>query len=166
MGNSCTSIVGVNDERWLTHMEQERTEGRSLLQRIALKSDDVDWETIIVQADFFHHREEQQLKKRLRTWRRKQTLQALDRRRRYDLAGPFSVNLLAMSISDEEGNRVKRWKDTCPTGSSSESQTASCTSEDDQGYENETCYNTERFLDSHTRADKKSVEVWIPSQGD
>jgi predicted protein tyrosine phosphatase len=132
-------------------MEQERTEGRALLQRIVLKSDDVDWETIIVQADFFHQREEKQLKKRLQSWRRKQTLQALDRRRRYDSAGPLSVNLLAMSISDEEGNRVKRWKDTCPTSSSSESQTASITSEDDQGYENETCYNTERFLDSHTR---------------
>jgi predicted protein tyrosine phosphatase len=151
MGNACKSLGEVSDERWLTHMEQERTEGRALLQRIVLKSDDVDWETIIVQADFFHHREEQQLKKRLRSWRRKQTLQALDRRRRYDLAGPFSVNLLAMSISEEEGNRVKRWKDTCPLGSSSESQTASCTSEDDQGYENETCYDTGRLLDSHTR---------------
>jgi predicted protein tyrosine phosphatase len=152
MGNACKSLRGVSaDERWLTHMEQERTEGRALLQRIVLKSDDVDWETIIVQADFFHQREEKQLKKRLQSWRRKQTLQALDRRRRYDSAGPLSVNLLAMSISDEEGNRVKRWKDTCPTGSSSESQTASITSEDDQGYENETCYNTERFLDSHTR---------------
>jgi predicted protein tyrosine phosphatase len=151
MGNACKSLGGVSDEQWLTHLEQERTEGRALLQRIVLKSDDIDWESIIVQADFFHQREEQQLQKRVRSWRRKQTLQALDRRRRYDSAGPFSVNLLAMSISDEEGNRVKRWKDTCPPDSSSESQTASCTSENDQGYENETCYNTARLLDSHTR---------------
>jgi predicted protein tyrosine phosphatase len=157
MGNACKSLGEVSDERWLTHMEQEQTEGRALLQRIVLKSDDVDWETIVVQADFFHQREEKQLKKRLRSWRRKQTLQALDRRRRYDLAGPFSVNLLAMSLSEEEGNRVKRWKDTCPTSSSSGSQTASCTSENDHGYENETCYDTKRLLDSHTREERKSV---------
>ena len=154
MGNACKSLGEVSDERWLAHMEHERrTEGRALLQRIVLKSDDVDCETIIVQADFFHHREEQQLKKRLRSWRRKQTLQALDRRRRYDSAGHFSVNLLVVYNPEEEGNRVKRWRDTCPLGDSSESQTASFTSEeeDDHGYENETCYDTERLLDSHTR---------------
>jgi hypothetical protein len=158
MGNACKSLAGVRDEEWLTHLEQERTEGGSLLKRIVLKSDDVDWETIIVQADFFHQREEQQLQKRLLRWRRKQTLQALDRRRRYDSAGPFSVNLLAMSISDEEGHRVKRWKETS-TGSTSESQTASCSSEEDQGYENETCYNIKPVLDSRSREERKSVEV-------
>lgn len=163
MGNACKLLGGVSDDKkcktWLMHLEQERTEGSALLKRIVLKSDDIDWETIVVQADFFHLREEQQLQKRLRNWRRKQTLQALDRRRRYDLAGPFSVNLLAMSVSDEEGSRVKRWKETCcSSGGVSESRTASCSSEDDQGYENETCYNIERLLDSRIREDRKSVQ--------
>jgi predicted protein tyrosine phosphatase len=161
MGNACKSLGGVSDEEWVTQLEQERTEGRALLQRIVLKSDDVDWQTVIVHADFFHQREEQQLRKRLRRWRKKQTLQALDRRRRYDSAGPFSVNLLNMSASDEEGHRVKRWRETFGTGSSSESQTASFSSEDDQGYENETFYNTERLLDSRTQDDtrRKTIEA-------
>jgi predicted protein tyrosine phosphatase len=159
MGNACKSLGGVSDEAWLTQLEQERAGGRALLKRIVLKSDDVDWETVIIQADFFHQREEQQLRKRLRSWRKKQTLLALERRRRYESAGPFSVNLLAVSLSDEERHRVKRWKETCSTDSTSEDQTASFSSEEDQGYENETCYDTELLLKSRARGYRKSVQV-------
>jgi hypothetical protein len=156
MGNACKSLLGVSDEEWLTQLEQKRAEGQAILKRVVLKSDDVDWQSVIVQADFFHQQEEELLRKRLRRWRRKQTLQALDRRRRYESAGPFSVNLLNMSASDEERHQVKLLRENfCLL----ESQTASFSSEEDQGYENETFYNTERLLDSRTQENRKTIQL-------
>jgi hypothetical protein len=52
---------GVSGERWLTHKGTRTNRGVGpLLQRIVLKSDRcrLGKKTIIVEADFFHHREE------------------------------------------------------------------------------------------------------------
>jgi predicted protein tyrosine phosphatase len=160
MGNSSCkkSFSELNDEEWYKQMERDRNEGRALLKKIVLKSDDVDWESIIVQAEFFYQREKKQLKKRVRKWRRKQTLQALDRRRRYEAAGSFSVNLLTIAASDDvEPSGVKNWRDAYNMGS--HSLTCSSGSSDDQRYENETSYNTELLLDSRTSWAHKSVTL-------
>jgi hypothetical protein len=78
-------------------MEEEREEGQALLRAMVTASDTVDWRAIIQKAEELHHREQdclrQQDSRERRLFLQRQRC-ALQKRRKYDSIGSFSINLL------------------------------------------------------------------------
>jgi len=83
--------------QWYNKMEQDRREGRALLRRMVIKSDDEDWKAVIDQADSLKKKKDKIIKKQEKRWRR----QTKKQRKKYDATGSFSVNLLTMKQSME-----------------------------------------------------------------
>jgi hypothetical protein len=79
-------------------MEQERKEGQALLRSMALGSNNkVDWQAIIKKAEELHHREQEWLQQQDSRQRRhfvQAQRRALQKRRKYDSIGNFSINML------------------------------------------------------------------------
>ena len=69
------------------------------MRKLIEKSDDVDWDTLIQQAEFLHHNEQKQLQKRERHWRKKQRKKAALRHKKYLAVGAFSANLVAIDAA-------------------------------------------------------------------
>ena len=122
-------------------MEQDRREGKALLREMVVKSDDVDWDAVIRQADFLHKKEQERLQKREHRWRKNQKKKALGRRKKYDAVGSFSVNLLTMRGSDDDSLAIARWRNDVVGRSRSE--TNSAVSSSDQDEEEALSYDTE-----------------------
>ena len=79
-------------------MEQERKEGQVLLRSMATGSNDkVDWQAIIKKAEELHKREQEWLRQQDSRERRlfvQRQRRALQKRRKYDSIGSFSINML------------------------------------------------------------------------
>jgi hypothetical protein len=130
-------------------MSRDHDAGLVLMRNIMAKSDHMEWELIFAQADFLGEHEQSRLKQRERHWRRKELARALDRQKRYG-AGPHSVNKLAASLSEDETGFVKRLRDY--RLNASHSDTASCSSLEDQANDYESRgYDTELLLDRASR---------------
>ena len=99
---SCLGRRKENEEEWLSRMEQERSEGRALLRHMVVKSDDLDWGGVIRVAEELHRKEERSISRRERKCRQRHTKRALDKRRKADAVGSFSVNLLTMRTYEED----------------------------------------------------------------
>lgn len=84
-------------------LEQERQEGQALLRAMA-EGDTVDWHAIIVKADELHAREQEYLRIRQCSSRDRRKFQrkALQKRRKYDMIGSFSVNMLTYRMDDKK----------------------------------------------------------------
>lgn len=82
-------------------MEQERKEGQALLRSMATGSNDkVDWQAIIKKAEELHKREQEWLRQHDSHERRlfvQRQRRALQKRRKYDSIGSFSINMLTYS---------------------------------------------------------------------
>ena len=79
-------------------MELERKEGQALLRSMATGSNDkVDWQAIIKKAEELHKREQEWLRQQDSHERRlfvQRQRRALQKRRKYDSIGSFSINML------------------------------------------------------------------------
>ncbi|KAL7557260.1 hypothetical protein ACA910_001791 [Epithemia clementina (nom. ined.)] len=99
---SAATTPAEEEQDLLQKLEQDRREGRALLRRIVVKSDDVDWKSVIAKADSLHQKQQEKLKQQEQRNRRREKKRALDLRKKYDAAGSFSVNLLTMKHSEED----------------------------------------------------------------
>jgi hypothetical protein len=107
------------DDDWQGRLELERREGRALLREMVVKSDDLDWDKIISTAAELHRHQEQKIMKKERRWRKRETRKVLDKRRKADAVGSFSVNLLTMRPSKEDNSAVRRWRKRTKSASGS-----------------------------------------------
>jgi hypothetical protein len=83
-------------------LENDRAQGRALLRKL-IKSDDIDWESLIATADFLHKSEQKKLRQRERRFRMNQRKKAVLRSKKYRAIGSFSVNLITM-LQDDSRN--------------------------------------------------------------
>ena len=91
----------VDDVR---RMEQEREEGQALLRSMVVSSSEVDWAAVIAKAHELHTKEQawlQSKNKRQRKLLEKLQRRALQKRRKYDSIGSFSVNMLTFRGPEE-----------------------------------------------------------------
>ncbi|KAI2497198.1 hypothetical protein MHU86_17292 [Fragilaria crotonensis] len=99
----CRSIAARQAEKKarLLCMERERKEGQALLRSMATGSNDkVDWQAIIKKAEELHKREQEWLRQHDSHERRlfvQRQRRALQKRRKYDSIGSFSINMLTYS---------------------------------------------------------------------
>ena len=100
--SSRAAAAEVEERKFLEQMAQDRREGRALLRRMIVKSDDVDWKDVIMQADSLHQREQERWQQQEQRNRRREKKRALDQRKKADAVGSFSVNLLTMKHSEED----------------------------------------------------------------
>mmetsp|Transcript_12483 Transcript_12483/g.20738 ORF Transcript_12483/g.20738 Transcript_12483/m.20738 type:complete len:251 (-) Transcript_12483:86-838(-) len=88
-------------------MEEERHEGQALLRSMVTTDDKVDWQAIIKKAEELHSREQELLQQQTGQERRlfvQRQRKALQKRRKFDSIGSFSINLLTyrMEASEEQ----------------------------------------------------------------
>ena len=127
MGNSCRK--GEGDHEFFQKLEHDRREGRALMRKLIEKSDEVDWDTLIQQADFLHHAEQKKLRQRERHWRKKQRKKAALRHKKYLAVGAFSVNLMAMRMQDDSTTGDESWQqESFKTSIEARTSTNSCSS--------------------------------------
>lgn len=101
MGNvSCRNAAADSKIR---QMEQEREEGQALLRRMVVSSSEVDWAAVIAKANELHAKEQAWLQSKNRRQRLKLQKRALQKRKRHDSIGSFSVNMLTFRSSDSKG---------------------------------------------------------------
>jgi len=99
MGN----ILCRSDE--IARMEQEREEGQALLRSMVVSSEEVDWAAVIAKANELHRKEQLYLQHKNRRQRRlleRVQKRALQKRRRVDSIGSFSVNMLTFRGPDDK----------------------------------------------------------------
>eukprot|EP00527_Entomoneis_sp_CCMP2396_P003866 CAMPEP_0198145438 /NCGR_PEP_ID=MMETSP1443-20131203/23467_1 /TAXON_ID=186043 /ORGANISM="Entomoneis sp., Strain CCMP2396" /LENGTH=170 /DNA_ID=CAMNT_0043809091 /DNA_START=46 /DNA_END=558 /DNA_ORIENTATION=- len=127
MGNSCSTHANracivvttpknhpvrqqAKEEEIHMKMEQDRREGKALLRRMVIKSDDEDWKAVMEQADSSKQKQREKEKKLERRWRHQKTKE----RKKFDAQGSFSINLLTMKQSEDSGipERNSDWLQT------------------------------------------------------
>jgi hypothetical protein len=90
-------------------MERERKEGQALLRSMATGSNDkVDWQAIIKKAEELHKREQEWLRQQDSRERRlfvQRQRRALQKRRKYDSIGSFSINMLTYRTETTKNQR-------------------------------------------------------------
>ena len=90
-------------------MERERKEGQALLRSMATGSNDkVDWQAIIKKAEELHKREQEWLRQQDSRERRlfvQRQRRALQKRRKYDSIGSFSINMLTYRTEPKKKER-------------------------------------------------------------
>lgn len=104
---SKTKKDAEKEQALLQKLKQDRREGRALLRRMVVKSDDVDWPAVIAKADSLHQKQLEKLKQQEQRHRKREKKRVLDQRKKADAAGSFSINLLTMRHSEEEYCDIK-----------------------------------------------------------
>jgi hypothetical protein len=88
-------------------IRQFRERGQAVLQAMITENrDNIDWAAVIRTSNKLHEQEQRWLKEKPRKDRRKSQKQALERRKKVDAAGSFTVNMLTHRGYDEE--KVKK----------------------------------------------------------
>uniref|UniRef100_A0A7S1UP92 Uncharacterized protein n=1 Tax=Grammatophora oceanica TaxID=210454 RepID=A0A7S1UP92_9STRA len=122
IGGGCCNIcaiecLGRSDSRYAAKrlMDEEREEGQALLRSMitspGTSADDVDWAAVIAKANELHCREQEWLRKQDRKDRRlfhQRQRKALQKRKRFDAIGSFSVNLLTYRMMGPEHDKMTR----------------------------------------------------------
>jgi hypothetical protein len=121
-------------------LELDRKEGKALLRKLVQKSDDIDWEAVIQQADILHKREQERIRRR--SWRSRNKRTLLQKRRKYEQTGCFSVNLLVLSSSEEDVQAVDRWRQRSRSFAHNSSETTSSSSKDEADHHHPVLSNT------------------------
>jgi hypothetical protein len=103
-------------------MEDERQEGQALLRSMVTTDDKVDWQAIIQKAEELHSRERELLQQQSGQERRlfvQRQKRALQKRRKFDSIGSFSINLLTyrMDAMPDEKAGMNALNDTQKTTS-------------------------------------------------
>lgn len=113
--------------RWLDHdaqkeevkqrMDHERQEGQALLRSMVTASfdDQVDWQAIITKAEELHSREQELLKQQTGQERHlfvQRQKKALQKRRKFDSIGSFSINLLTYRMEPSATDPRKALSET------------------------------------------------------
>lgn len=99
MGN----VLGCRSDE-IARLEQEREEGQALLRSMVVSSSEVDWAAVIAKANELHKKEQSLLQKKSKRERKlleRLQKRALNRRRRQDTIGSFSVNMLTFRGPEE-----------------------------------------------------------------
>lgn len=116
-------------------MERERKEGQALLKSMAMGSkDSIDWHAIIAKANELHQREQEWLRQEDSQERRRfvqRQHRALQKRRKYDSIGNFSINLLTYRTEKEDSKATKSVNSS--TGSTNEDQEEEVSSLESRG---------------------------------
>jgi hypothetical protein len=114
------------DEEMKQRMEDERQEGQALLRSMVTTDDKVDWQAIIQKAEQLHSRERALLQQQSGQERRlfvQRQKRALQKRRKFDSIGSFSINLLTYrmdAMADEKAdasNHVQKTTSVLSEGS-------------------------------------------------
>jgi hypothetical protein len=92
--------------------EEIRERGQAVLRAMITENrDDIDWAAVIRTSNALHEQEQRRwLKEMPREDRRKSQRRALERRKRVDAAGSFSVNMLTYQSYHDDGKVKKRSK--------------------------------------------------------
>ena len=116
-------------------MEHERKEGQALLKSMATGSKDtIDWQAIIAKAHELHQREQEWLRQEDSRERRlfvQRQRRALQKRRKYDSIGNFSINLLTYRTEKENSKATNSVNSS--TGSTNEDQEEEVSSLESRG---------------------------------
>jgi hypothetical protein len=110
MGNSCKGYgCMLDDEAWFKQLEGQRQEGKALLKGLVVKSDDIDWDTVIKKAELLHRRDQRQVARRERHQKRMSRIKVLKRKKSekkgnkkkaYETVGIYSINLMMLQQDD------------------------------------------------------------------
>eukprot|EP00549_Striatella_unipunctata_P020474 CAMPEP_0118709778 /NCGR_PEP_ID=MMETSP0800-20121206/22894_1 /TAXON_ID=210618 ORGANISM="Striatella unipunctata, Strain CCMP2910" /NCGR_SAMPLE_ID=MMETSP0800 /ASSEMBLY_ACC=CAM_ASM_000638 /LENGTH=171 /DNA_ID=CAMNT_0006613645 /DNA_START=325 /DNA_END=840 /DNA_ORIENTATION=+ len=166
MGNCAPSFHAASElER---QEDKEREEGREALRAMVTGGDEVDWAAVIAKAKSLHAREQDILSrrsKRERRFRRRYRKKLLQQRKKQDMNGSFSVNLLTLR-PDGRDEFFQSFVDLSAVAGVAESS-ATMSTRDDQSHDssfNASVSNEIMFFKSWeeamTRIDERPEECW------